>query len=173
MLIPGRYLGGGNSFFLRDVLVRMGGFDPRLGRQGRLLIAGEETYLEWRLRSAGETIFYPPGVRIRHHVARERFRRAWVYRHAFWDGVTGGIMQSLLKETVNPSFDLHAHSPTPQAGNRITRIARQTLRALGFAACERESVAARVYLFYVLGAIGGLIARLRIAKQKRQSSQMV
>lgn len=162
VLAPGRYLGGGNSFFRREVLEQMGGFDARLGRQGRLLIAGEETHLDWRLRHAGEQLYYHPGVRIWHHISAERFKRSWVYRHAYWNGVTGSIMQRLLKTKVDPSIDIHAHSPTPQAGGRLYRVWHHATRSLGWRASKPERVASRIYLSYAIGAVAGHFLRHRI-----------
>lgn len=162
VLGPECYLAGGNSFFRREVLKKMGGFDARLGRRGRLLIAGEETYLDWCLRHAGEQLYYHPGVRIRHHVSADRFKRSWMYRHAYWQGVTDSVMQLLLRQRLDPSIDIHARSPTPQPGGRLYRIVRQGARSLGWKADASGRVAARIYLFYALGAVAGLLLRRRV-----------
>nr|MBP6331790.1 glycosyltransferase family 2 protein [Alistipes sp.] len=58
----GRVPGGGNMAFRRSAALRYGGFDPSLGRVGRMLIGGEENDFFERLMRGGETCWYVPGA---------------------------------------------------------------------------------------------------------------
>jgi len=68
-------LGGGNSFFTRDRLRQLGGFDERLGRGGAGLLSGEETQLQLRFEAAD-------GVQDRYRWKSVRFHRSYQPPHA-------------------------------------------------------------------------------------------
>ena len=53
-------------------LREQGGFPEHLGRIGKSLLSGEESYVVARLSEHGHSPFYDPAVLVEHHVQRER-----------------------------------------------------------------------------------------------------
>lgn len=66
------HLNGANFSILKSTLNSLGGFDPRLGRHGRLLLAGEETELLQIAKHNNKIILYDPEVRVKHWIAKNR-----------------------------------------------------------------------------------------------------
>lgn len=145
-------LGGGNSFFPRERLREIGGFDERLGRGGYGLLSGEETQLQQRLEAAGGSLYYHSGVRIHHFVPKERTRPVWFYRRYYW----GGISDFFMRQTL-------AGAALPQAGQvggqercgRVRRLLRNLARAAGLFSSRSAAIHARIYLCYVVGYLIG------------------
>lgn len=81
-------LHGGNMFILREVLERLGGFNPDLGMTGATPAYGEETELQDRLRALQpDAVFvYDPRLSIRHLVRKEKMSLRWAARAAFGKG---------------------------------------------------------------------------------------
>lgn len=69
---PSRIPGGGNMALRRSAVAQYGGFDPSLGRTGKLLLGGEESDLFERLRKGGEQIWYVPGAIMWHIIGPEK-----------------------------------------------------------------------------------------------------
>ena len=63
---------GGNMAFRREAFDKVGLFNPRLGRNGKSLIGGEENDLFARLRKAGELLYFVPGTAIFHHIPQSK-----------------------------------------------------------------------------------------------------
>jgi GT2 family glycosyltransferase len=80
-----------NMAGLREVILKGGGFDERLGPnyfRKRKMITGEETVLGQRIRELGYGLLYEPSAVVGHHVgSHKQTRRYFVKRH-FWEGVT-------------------------------------------------------------------------------------
>jgi len=143
-------LGGGNGFFNRGWLERLGGFDERLGRQGASLLSGEETQLQQRIEAAGGFLYYHPGVRIRHYVPAERTRPNWFYRRYFWGGVSDYFMRRTLMGT-----SLGTAVSTPDTEGRTGRLMRNLVCSLGLGVTRTRAIHARIYLAYVAGWLSG------------------
>lgn len=155
-LSPTERLGGGNSFYRRDRLLALGGFDERLGRQGGNLLSGEETQLQKRIEREGGRLFYHPKASIHHHVPADRTRPAWFCRRYFWGGVSDTVMWRTLPagEAVQPSPGGVVSGPT---GNRWLRLVSNVLwSALPVGCAPSRIVPARIYLAYVAGRFWGL-----------------
>ena len=73
----GRVPGGGNMAFRRSAALRYGGFDPSLGRVGRMLIGGEENDFFERLMRGGETCWYVPGAVMWHIIPPEKLTESY------------------------------------------------------------------------------------------------
>ena len=86
-----QWLAGTNVAFDRDVLMRVGGFSPRLGRQAGRLLSMEEVAVQRRLRRRGFPIYYDPSIHVHHYVPSERLTRRWLHRRAFWQGISDAI----------------------------------------------------------------------------------
>lgn len=76
----GKFFGGGNHGYRRNVTERYGGYDPLLGRTGTTLLAGEEKDFYIRLRQGGERILYLPQATIYHLINPERLTRDYFGR---------------------------------------------------------------------------------------------
>ncbi|MGH7453300.1 MAG: glycosyltransferase, partial [bacterium] len=89
------YLGGGNSAYAKRVFDHFGGFDARLGRDGKLLLAGEETYFNLVLESNGIPLYYSDDACIEHFVESYRLTKSHLRRKAYWSGISNAIIQPL------------------------------------------------------------------------------
>ena len=76
----GKFFGGGNHGYRRDVMEQYGGYDTGLGRNGRVLLAGEEKDLYKRMSSAGERVRYLPEAVVYHNVEKERLTQEYFER---------------------------------------------------------------------------------------------
>lgn len=76
---------GGNSGVSREIVEKVGQFNPELGRKGGNMDAGEEKDFYKRIRSLGGKILYCPEMRIRHVITANRTTLEYVDRFA--DGV--------------------------------------------------------------------------------------
>ncbi len=76
----GRFFGGGNMGIRRSAIEKYGLFDPSLGRTGTSLMAGEEKELFFRLRDAGEQIYYLPNAVIHHIIPPAKLTREYFTR---------------------------------------------------------------------------------------------
>lgn len=86
-----RYPGGGNMAVRRSAIERYGAFNPKLGRTGRKLLAGEEKDLFRRLQSGGERIYYVPGAQILHIIPQSRMTLDYLARATRMVGVSERI----------------------------------------------------------------------------------
>lgn len=84
----GRVPGGGNMAFRRAGVASYGGFDPTLGRVGRMLIGGEENDFFERLLHGGETIWYVPDAVMWHVIPPEKLRADYFRRLCYNVGVS-------------------------------------------------------------------------------------
>lgn len=86
---------GANIFVKHDVVMGMGGFDPRLG-PGTVTVGGEDLDLFIRLAHAGRTIIYDPAVMLKHdHPDTASALR----RHAYYYGI--GLTAVLGKQLLH------------------------------------------------------------------------
>lgn len=145
---PGERLGGGNSFYPRALLEKMNGFDTRLGRKKKLLLSGEETQFQHRLKSLGGRQYYHPGVRIFHYVPIERTKPGFFYRRYYWGGITDYLMSKTLQGV---AFE-HIAQPDNQ-GSRFSRLFGSSINALGLFRPEAATLQSRIYISYVIGQL--------------------
>lgn len=68
----GKYPGGGNSAFRREVFDKYGLFNVELGRKGTGLIGAEEKDLYDRLTKGNEQFFYLPEMGIYHYIPEKK-----------------------------------------------------------------------------------------------------
>jgi glycosyltransferase involved in cell wall biosynthesis len=80
------FLFGTNMSVRRDLLIRLGGFSPRLGRVGGGLVGHEERELFARLDRHGVKIVYEPAAVVLHHISPDRCSPWWLLRRAFAAG---------------------------------------------------------------------------------------
>lgn len=93
----GRVPGGGNMAFRRSAALRYGGFDPSLGRVGRMLIGGEENDFFERLMRGGETCWYVPGAVMWHIIPPEKLTEFYFRRLCYNVGVSQRLRAGMYR----------------------------------------------------------------------------
>lgn len=93
----GRVPGGGNMAFRRSAALRYGGFDPSLGRVGRMLIGGEENDFFERLMRGGETCWYVPGAVMWHIIPPEKLTASYFRRLCYNVGVSQRLRAGMYR----------------------------------------------------------------------------
>jgi len=107
-LEKGEYLVGANLAFEKDALLSAGGFDEKLGRQGSLLLSGEESAILAQLRARQRSIYYEPAAFVWHSVDQTRKRPAWLVRRLFWDGASQPLIDKPSQGFSRRSTSIHA-----------------------------------------------------------------
>ena len=87
------YLVGANIAFEKEALCSVGGFDPTLGRQGPVLLSGEEAAILAELRQTRRGVYYEPAAVVWHSVDQSRKRPSWLLRRLFWDGASQPFLE--------------------------------------------------------------------------------
>lgn len=72
----GKYPGGGNSAFRKEVFEKYGLFNVDLGRKGTGLIGAEEKDLYDRLDRGGEAFYYLPEMGLYHYIPEKKLTEA-------------------------------------------------------------------------------------------------
>lgn len=93
----GRVPGGGNMALRRSAAVTCGGFDPSLGRVGKMLVGGEENDLFERLMRAGQTCWYVPGAVMWHIIPPEKLTEGYFRRLCYNVGVSQRLRAAIYK----------------------------------------------------------------------------
>jgi GT2 family glycosyltransferase len=132
---------GANMAFRREALVEAGPFSIALGRQGHVLLSGEDSDMVARVRGCGRRIWLEPGAIVEHTVHPERCRPGYYWRRLWWNGVSRAVK--------------------PSARVTIRLLVSVPLRLLMWAA-----VRDRLYLYRVAETAGYLAARLGFASLK-------
>lgn len=89
----GNFLHGCNMAFRKEVLIKFGGFNTRLGRTGRNLISSEETFLQKKIQDKGGICLYHPNIIVHHHIENVRLTKKWFERRMFSEGVSRARMR--------------------------------------------------------------------------------
>ncbi len=81
---------GANMSFRSEVLVRLGGFNPSLGRQDALPLGCEETELCIRavMGAPGSRVVYEPAALVNHHVPAERGTWRYMLARSWAEGIS-------------------------------------------------------------------------------------
>jgi glycosyltransferase involved in cell wall biosynthesis len=127
VLRNGEYLVGANIAFQNSDLRAVGGFDGNLGRQGFVLLSGEEAKVLHEMTERGWTVYYEPAAIVWHSVQASRKRPTWLLRRMFWDGAS------------QPLIDRHQHTHL------------SILRGLGYDLRQCASWAVRALTAWILG----------------------
>lgn len=116
-----------NSAYPRELLLRLGGFNTRYGRQGTSLRSGEETELNFRLQAMGLGMWYCPRAVVHHHFPPVRLTRAFFRSRMYWAGI----------DEAHLSFDLQGRS---QLRKRMARrLILDPVRFLGYGLVLRRN----------------------------------
>lgn len=85
---------GANMAIRRQSVLACGGFSPRLGRDGKSLLSGEENLLFAQLRREGGVLVYLPAARVRHRIPAQRLTQQWLVERWFWAGISDAVVES-------------------------------------------------------------------------------
>ena len=119
------YLTGASIAYARRLFDRFGGFNTQLGRDGKTLLAGEETFFNLVLDKNNVPIYYTDEAYVDHFVESFRVTKKHLVRKAYWSGVTSALMRPM-------SFGLEeARRGTRSAVAEIRRRVRQIRRSRG------------------------------------------
>jgi len=149
---PGERLGGGNSFYPKNLLEKMNGFDTRLGRKKQSLLSGEETQFQHRLKALEGRLFYHPDIRIHHFVPEERTIPDFFYKRYYWGGITDFVMSRTLD-----GLPFEHISQESGESSRAGRLLLHSFKSIGIGVTERQKIHSRIYLFYVAGQIAAML----------------
>ncbi|PYR56975.1 MAG: hypothetical protein DMF91_20615 [Acidobacteria bacterium] len=83
---------GANLAVRREVVARVGGFAPHLGKLRGTLLSGEDHDFCRRVQAAGFRAAYCPEARVRHWVPANRVRPRYVLGWFFWSGITNAAL---------------------------------------------------------------------------------
>jgi len=124
---------GANMSFLKDAVLEIGGFETKLGRQGKNLLSNEESKIFDLIHKKNMKVYYEPRAYVFHAVLKERIRKRYFYRRFYWQGISNAIWQ--------PS--LWALPPKTIIGN-IKGLARASLEFLNVYFQEKENEQGRL-----------------------------
>jgi glycosyltransferase involved in cell wall biosynthesis len=103
------YLVGANIAFEKQALLAVGGFDPDLGRQGAVLLSGEEAATLELMRSRNMLVYYEPSALVWHSVIPARKHPRWLLKRLFWDGATQPLVDRASHRQSRRSISLSAY----------------------------------------------------------------
>lgn len=83
--------------FRRSATVRYGGFDPSLGRVGRMLIGGEENDFFERMMRGGETCWYVPDAVMWHIIPPGKLTEDYFRRLCYNVGVSQRLRAGIYR----------------------------------------------------------------------------
>ncbi len=144
----GEWLVGCNSFYRRDILDQMGGFDTRLGRKKKLLLSGEEVQFQHRLKAINGRLYYNPGICIFNYVPKERTEPTFFYRRYYWGGITDYIISKTLDKV---SYETITQDEIKDEGSRLKKLFKKGLQATGLFTSKEDKIRSRIYISYVFG----------------------
>jgi glycosyltransferase involved in cell wall biosynthesis len=90
------YVTGANLIYSRSLFEHFGGFDTRLGRDGKSLLGGEESYLNMVLDKHDIPIYYSDDAYVDHHIQSFRVTKEHLRSKAYWSGVTNAVMHPMF-----------------------------------------------------------------------------
>ena len=130
------YLVGANLAFERDALNSVGGFDPKLGRQGTVLLSGEESAIIAALQQSSKVVYYEPAAVVWHSVDQSRRKPGWLLRRLFWDGASQPLLDMPPLDRSRRTTSLNAYRDLRQCGRWTWEILVAVLRGRKSSAWE-------------------------------------
>lgn len=90
---------GVNMAVRRELVQRIGGFRPDLGRRGKSLLGQEQAEFFYRSRAAGARGAYIPEMVLEHYVPASRLTHRYFRRWWFWKGISHARLHRIHNET--------------------------------------------------------------------------
>jgi glycosyltransferase involved in cell wall biosynthesis len=141
---PDTYFFGGNFGCRTALVVAVGGFDPQLGRQGRVNIGGEEIDFYRRLLAGGHAVWWTPEAVIHHRIQAGKLSRRYFLDLHFRQGWTDALRDRGTRSRRPPTY------LWPQLARAFGRALRQRLSA-GADRSLRLEMNAAYFVGYVKG----------------------
>ena len=85
---------GANLIVRAEVLRKLGGYAPHLGKLRGTLLSGEDHELCMRVQDAGFRAIYSPELTVTHWVPAERMRARYSLSWFFWSGITHATLEN-------------------------------------------------------------------------------
>jgi GT2 family glycosyltransferase len=85
---------GANLVVRAEVLRKLGGYAPHLGKLRGTLLSGEDHELCMRVQSAGFRAVYWPELRVTHWVPAARMRARYSLSWFYWSGITHATLDA-------------------------------------------------------------------------------
>jgi glucosyl-dolichyl phosphate glucuronosyltransferase len=122
------YLVGANIAFEKEALRSVGGFDPNLGRQGAVLLSGEESAIIAQFQRMKKDVYYEPAAVVWHSVDQSRKRPSWLLRRLFWDGASQPLIDVPTRPRSRRATSLNAYRDLRQCGRWSCEILVSVLK---------------------------------------------
>jgi hypothetical protein len=90
---------GVNMAVRRELVQRIGGFRPDLGRRGKSLLGQEQAEFFYRSRAAGARGAYIPEMVLEHYVPASRLTHRYFRRWWFWKGISHARLHRIHNQT--------------------------------------------------------------------------
>ena len=90
---------GVNMAVRRQLVNRIGGFHPELGRRGKSLLGQEQAEFFARAHTSGVRGLYVPGMKVRHFVPAARLTLGYFLRWWFWKGISRARVDAIHGRT--------------------------------------------------------------------------
>lgn len=90
---------GVNMAVRRELIERVGGFRPDLGRRGKSLLGQEQAEFFYRSRAAGARGAYIPEMVLEHFVPASRLTHSYFRRWWFWKGISHARLHRIHSQT--------------------------------------------------------------------------
>jgi glycosyltransferase involved in cell wall biosynthesis len=117
---------GANMAVRRELIERIGGFEPELDRKGDTLLGQGQAEFFFRSRAAGARGLYVPEMTIEHHVPASRLSLPYFRRWWFWKGVS-----RFRLEQIHPVSELGVDTTTLRRFLAVPRyMYREAVREL-------------------------------------------
>ena len=84
---------GANLIVRAEVLKKLGGYAPHLGKLRGTLLSGEDHELCMRVQNAGFRAIWWPELRVTHWVPRSRMRAGYAVAWFYWSGITHATLE--------------------------------------------------------------------------------
>lgn len=86
---------GANMAIRREVFDDLQ-FPESLGRKGKSLLSGEESWLFSQMKRKGQQLHYIPRMSVTHFIPDERLRQEWIKRRFYYQGVSYAVWGNSL-----------------------------------------------------------------------------
>lgn len=88
---------GCNMAIRKDIITKLGGFPPLLGRKEGNLLSNEECDFFYRVSRADEKMVYAPAAVVYHKIYPWRATRRYLLRRWYWQGISDALMGQLTE----------------------------------------------------------------------------
>lgn len=93
----------GNCIVNKAVLLQTGDYNTSLGHHKKCMLSHEGNDLQTRMMESGYDCYYWPDLVVEHQLfEKERYRKRWLFKRAYWGGFSEGIISAQEENTNIP-----------------------------------------------------------------------